>query len=59
VAVAEAFEAMTRSTPYGTRRTLDEALAEIETCAGTQFDPGVARVFVEEHRKNRERLRGE
>ncbi len=40
VAVAEAFEAMTRSTPYGTRRTLDEALAEIEACAGTQFDPG-------------------
>jgi putative nucleotidyltransferase with HDIG domain len=59
VAVAEAFEAMTRSTPHGARRTVDEGLAEIEACAGTQFDPGIARAFVEEHRLNRERLRGE
>ena len=58
VAVAEAFEAMTRSTPHGTRRTPDEALVEVEACAGTQFDPAIARLFIEEHRLNRERLRG-
>jgi putative nucleotidyltransferase with HDIG domain len=56
VAVAEAFEAMTRSRPYGTTRTIDEALAEIEACAGTQFDPAIARLFVEEYRANRDRL---
>jgi HD-GYP domain-containing protein (c-di-GMP phosphodiesterase class II) len=56
VAIAEAFEAMTRNRPYGTRRTVDEALSEIEACAGTQFDPAIARLFVEEYRTNRDRL---
>jgi putative nucleotidyltransferase with HDIG domain len=58
VAVAEAFEAMVRPTPYRTARTAEEALAEILACAGTQFDPEIARVFVEEYRANRERLAG-
>jgi response regulator RpfG family c-di-GMP phosphodiesterase len=56
VAVAEAFEAMTRRRPYGRRMSSDEALAEVEACAGTQFDPNVARVFVEEYRANRDSL---
>jgi putative nucleotidyltransferase with HDIG domain len=56
VAVAEAFEAMVRSTPYRTRRAPEEALAEISACAGTQFDPAIARVFVEEYEANREVL---
>ncbi len=57
VAVAEAFEAMTR--PLATRpaRSADEALAEIEAQAGVQFDPVIARLFVSEFRLNRERLR--
>ena len=57
VAVAEAYEAMVRSTPYRTGRTPDEALAEVLACAGTQFDPAIARLFVEEYDANRERLR--
>jgi putative nucleotidyltransferase with HDIG domain len=56
VAVAEAFEAMTRVKPHGHRRTIDEALEEVERCAGSQFDPAIARVFVEEYRRNREQL---
>ena len=56
VAVAEAFEAMVRSTPHGTRRTPEEALAEVLACAGTQFDPAIARLFVEEYAANREVL---
>jgi response regulator RpfG family c-di-GMP phosphodiesterase len=56
VAVAEAFEAMTRSLPHRPGRSVDEALAEIEACAGSQFDPAIAQVFVEEYRHNRERL---
>jgi putative nucleotidyltransferase with HDIG domain len=59
VAIAEAFEAMVRSTPYSVRRTSDEALAEVEACAGTQFDPILARLFVAEYVANRDRLGGE
>ena len=56
VAVAEAFEEMTRSSPQRSAITKDAALAEIEACAGTLFDPLVARLFVQEYRSNRERL---
>jgi HD-GYP domain-containing protein (c-di-GMP phosphodiesterase class II) len=47
LAVADAFDAMTSHRPY--RRALgdDEALAEIDRCAGTQFDPEVVRAFLE------------
>jgi putative nucleotidyltransferase with HDIG domain len=56
IAVAEAFEAMTRATARGPRRSADEALAEIESGAGTQFDPAIARLFVEEYRSNCDRF---
>ena len=42
---------MTADRPYSRRRTLEEACAEIERCAGTQFDPKVAAAFVEEVRR--------
>ena len=51
IAVADAFDAMTRS-PHRPSRTVEEALAEIEACAGTQFDPRLARVFVAEYRQH-------
>jgi HD-GYP domain-containing protein (c-di-GMP phosphodiesterase class II) len=47
---------MVRPTPHGPRRTPDGALAEVAACAGTQFDPSVARLFVAEYAANRERL---
>jgi putative nucleotidyltransferase with HDIG domain len=50
VAVAEVFDAISRPGPHVPKRTVEEALAEIERCAGTQFDPRIARVFVEEYR---------
>jgi len=50
VAVADAFDAMTRATPHGTLRSPEEALAELEACAGTQFDPKIVRLFVAEYR---------
>jgi putative nucleotidyltransferase with HDIG domain len=56
VAVADAFDAMTRSTPHGARRTPEEALAEVEACAGTQFDPKVARLFVAEYRLRKDSI---
>jgi diguanylate cyclase (GGDEF)-like protein len=41
---------MTAERPYRRRMTLDDACRELERCAGTQFDPEVVRVFVEEVR---------
>jgi HD-GYP domain-containing protein (c-di-GMP phosphodiesterase class II) len=47
LAVADAFDAMTSERPYRAALAVDEALGEVERCAGTQFDPVVARAFLE------------
>jgi len=47
MAVADAFDAMTGSRPYRSPVRFREALSEIERNAGTQFDPDVARLFIE------------
>jgi HD-GYP domain-containing protein (c-di-GMP phosphodiesterase class II) len=47
LAIADAFDAMTSDRPYRRALTRDQALAEIERCAGTQFDPRIAQVFLE------------
>jgi putative nucleotidyltransferase with HDIG domain len=47
LAVADAFDAMTSDRPYRRALSRTEALAEVERCAGTQFDPEIARVFLE------------
>ena len=39
--VADAFDAMTSDRPYQPALPPDYALAELQRCAGTQFDPGV------------------
>ena len=46
LAVADAYDAMTSHRPYREPRTREEALSEVERCAGSQFDPHVARAFV-------------
>jgi putative nucleotidyltransferase with HDIG domain len=56
VAVADAFDAMTRATPHNKARTSEEALAEIEACSGTQFDPRIVRLFVAEYRQHGDQL---
>jgi len=45
--VADAFDAMTSHRPYRRALTVERALAEVERCAGTQFDPELALTFVE------------
>jgi diguanylate cyclase (GGDEF)-like protein len=52
IGVADAFSAMVSDRPYRGAMTPEEACAELERCAGTQFDPEVVRVFVEEVRRN-------
>jgi HD-GYP domain-containing protein (c-di-GMP phosphodiesterase class II) len=47
LAVADAFDAMTTERPYRPALATESALAEIDRCAGSQFDPRVARIFVE------------
>lgn len=56
IAVADAFDAMTRVTPHGKHRSADEALTELEACAGTQFDPRIVRLFVAEYRQRRHQI---
>lgn len=47
VSVADAFDVMVRGRPYAQGITEGEALEEIERASGTQFDPTVARAFLE------------
>ncbi len=51
IAVADAFSAMTTERPYRQPTSVEEACAELERCAGEQFDPQVVRLFVEEVRR--------
>jgi putative nucleotidyltransferase with HDIG domain len=46
LAVADAYDAMTSDRPYRSARTHEEALAEVERCSGSQFDPHVAGAFL-------------
>lgn len=47
LAVTDSFDAMTSERPYRRALSADAALEEVARCAGTQFDPGVALVFLE------------
>jgi two-component system, cell cycle response regulator len=48
IAVSDAFMAMTQSRPWRTTMTHHEALHELRTCAGSQFDPRLIEVFCQE-----------
>jgi HD-GYP domain-containing protein (c-di-GMP phosphodiesterase class II) len=41
VSVCDAFNAMTTNRPYRAAMPVEDALAELRACAGTQFDPDV------------------
>ena len=47
LAVADAFDAMTSPRPYRAPLTTERALEEVARCAGTQFDPVVAELFLD------------
>jgi diguanylate cyclase (GGDEF)-like protein/PAS domain S-box-containing protein len=46
IAVCDAFDAMTAQRPYRDAMSSEAAVAELERCAGAQFDPAVVRAFV-------------
>ena len=46
IGACDALDAMTRARPYSGAIELDAALAELERCAGTQFDPEVVDALV-------------
>jgi putative nucleotidyltransferase with HDIG domain len=45
ISVCDAFDAMTSDRPYRLAMTPHDALAELERCSGTQFDPEVVAAF--------------
>ena len=47
VAVADAYDVMTRPKPYGKLHTREEALEEMKRCAGKQFDPKVVEALLD------------
>ena len=57
LAIADAFDAMTSDRPYRSALTHEEAREEVERCAGTQFDPKIARVFLEVFGETADELR--
>lgn len=44
--MCDSFDAMTADRPYRAGMPDAAALAELERCAGTQFDPDVVRAFI-------------
>jgi len=46
IAVADSYDAMTSNRPYRKVMSVSEALAELERCNGSQFDPSVVRAFL-------------
>jgi diguanylate cyclase (GGDEF)-like protein len=51
VAVLEAYGAMTADRPYRMKRSPEEACVELVAGAGTQFDPEITQLFIEEIRR--------
>jgi len=51
LAVADAFDAMTSDRPYHKGCSMDRAIQIIRDCAGTQFDPELAKGFVDLHER--------
>jgi diguanylate cyclase (GGDEF)-like protein/putative nucleotidyltransferase with HDIG domain len=45
LALADTYDAMTTDRPYRKGCSIDEAIAEVEKCAGSQFDPHFAEIF--------------
>jgi diguanylate cyclase len=47
ICVVDSFEAMTSDRPYRKGMSDEEAIEEVKRCSGTQFDPIIARTFID------------
>jgi putative nucleotidyltransferase with HDIG domain len=56
IAVADAFDAMTRGYPGRPPRTPEQAIAELQAGAGSQFDPRLVRLFAAEYPERAPRI---
>lgn len=54
--VVDSFDAMTSNRPYSKRKTHDEAIEELKICSGTQFDPNIAKAFIEVIEENKTKI---
>lgn len=52
ISVVDAFDAMTSDRAYRQAMSYEKAYAELERCAGQQFDPAIVKVFVKEMKKS-------
>jgi putative nucleotidyltransferase with HDIG domain len=52
VRIADTFDAMTHARPYQPARAIEWALEELARHAGTQFDPELARLFIDQVRND-------
>ncbi len=59
VCIADSFDAMTSDRSYRPRFTLYKALDELQRCKGTQFDPELVDLFVQEIIKNKDNIERE
>jgi putative two-component system response regulator len=46
ITLADSFDAMTSKRSYNAPRSVDDAKAELRTCAGSQFDPALVEAFI-------------
>ncbi|MEF3693003.1 MAG: HD domain-containing phosphohydrolase [Acholeplasmataceae bacterium] len=53
ITIADSFDAMVSDRPYRKALSNEKALSEIKRCAGTQFDPKIAELFIELFKEER------
>jgi len=46
ITIADSYDTITSDRSYKKGRTAEQALSELERCAGTQFDPALVEAFV-------------
>jgi len=46
IAIVDAYDVMINERSYSKAISNEEVLAEIERCAGSQFDPELAKIFI-------------
>lgn len=59
LAVADTYEAMTSARPYRPAKSSLKAVAELERCSGTQFDPKIVEVFIRALKRDNNLLKKE